>query len=227
LSDDDLRFALVVSTSGSVMNEVLKNEFFRSRVQLVVTDHEGTAHDHAVAHGVNVHAIPESDADRFCQSLLSLCSRYGIDYVFSFYTQFFSPEFRAAYRDRVLNFHPSLLPAFKGLDGFEATIEYPARFAGNTVELIAEVMDEGKIVMQTTCPVDPTTSTERTRHRVFVQQCQALIQTAHWLQEGRITTEGRRVVVAGARFDDPSFSPALDSDDARGWLPPNPYADQP
>ncbi len=208
------------------MNEVLKNDFFRSRVQLVVTDRASIAHDHAVAHGVSVHTVPEPDPERFCGQLLALCSQYAIDYVFSFYTQFFSPEFRDAYRDRILNFHPSLLPAFKGLDGFGDTIEYPARFAGNTVELIAEVMDQGKIVMQTICPVDPAIPTEHTRHQVFVQQCQALIQTAHWLQEGRITTEGRRVVVAGARFDNPSFSPALDSDDARDWLPPNPYADQ-
>lgn len=227
MSLPDLRFALVVSTAGSVMNEVLKNDFFRSRVQLVVTDREGIAHQKARDHGVTALAVPESDPDRFCEQLLLLCSQHRVDYVFSFYTEFFSAEFREAYRDRIFNFHPSLLPSFKGLDGFGATIEYPARFAGNTVELIAEVMDEGKIVMQTACPVDLARPIEHTRHQVFVQQCRALIQTAHWVQEGRLVIDDRRVDVVGARFNDPSYSPALDSDDARHWQPPDPYADQP
>jgi hypothetical protein len=55
-----------------------------------------------------------------------------------------------------------------------------------------------------------------------VQQCQALIQVAHWFQEGRISTDGRRVIVAGARYDGPSFSPALEHPDAVGCDPPNP-----
>ncbi|MCI4351753.1 MAG: DegT/DnrJ/EryC1/StrS family aminotransferase, partial [Thermoplasmata archaeon] len=113
--------------------------------------------------------------------------------------------------------------AFKGADGFGDTIAYPARFAGNTVEFIGDVMDEGKIIMQTAFPVDERAPVAHTRHQVFVQQCQALIQVAHWLQEGRVCVDGRRVIVAGARFDHPSFSPAIDSSDARGWRPPCPF----
>ena len=147
----------------------------------------------------------------------------AIDYVFSFYTSFFSADFREAYRDRILNFHPSLLPAFKGMDGFGDTVRYPARFAGNTVEFIADVMDEGKIVMQTACPVDPGAPTELIRHQVFVQQCKALLQVARWLQEGRIEVEGHRVNVTGATYGCASFSPALDNDEIAQWCPPDPY----
>jgi folate-dependent phosphoribosylglycinamide formyltransferase PurN len=64
---------------------------------------------------------------------------------------------------------------------------YPARFAGNTVEFIADMMDKGKILMQTACPVAQNAPVEHTRHRIFVHQCRALIQVAHWLQQGRMT----------------------------------------
>jgi len=216
---------MVISTAGSVMNEVLKNAFFRARVRVVVVDHEGPADELARAYGIPTVIIIEEDRDRFCDKLLSLFGQHAIDYVFSFYTSFYSEDFRSAFQDRILNFHPSLLPAFKGMDGFGDTVTYPARFAGNTVEFIADVMDEGKIIMQTVCAIDPNSPIEQTRHQVFVQQCKALLQSAHWLQEGRISVEGRRVDVNGASFDCASFSPALDRDDIASWEPPNPYAE--
>jgi len=223
MNDRPLRFGMVVSTVGSAMNEVLKNDFFRERVHRVVVDHDGPARQKADHHGVPTTVLAEPDVFVFCDGLQRIFETDQIDYVFSFYTSFFSPEFRKAYEDRILNFHPSLLPAFKGMDGFGDTLRYQARFAGNTVELIADVMDEGKIVMQTVCPVDPGAGTELTRHQVFVQQCRALLQTARWLQEGRVTINGHTVRIEGARYDCPSFSPALDSPDAATWTPPDPY----
>ena len=141
----------------------------------------------------------------------------------SYYEQFYSEPFRA-FRDRIVNFHPSLLPAFKGADGFGDTVAYPARFAGNTVELVAEVMDEGKIVMQSVCPVDANAPVAQTRHRVFAQQCKALIQVARWFQDGRVYVDGHRVTIGDASFDDEEFSPALDDAEAIRWTPPDPDA---
>ena len=224
-AESALRFGIVVSTAGSVMNEVLKNEFFRSRVQLVVVDRHGPAYEKALDHGLPAKVVSEPHADRFCDELLALFRAYAIDYVFSFYTEFFSADFRKEFEDRILNFHPSLLPSFKGADGFGDTLAYHSRFAGNTVELIADVMDEGKIVMQTVCAVDTGVPAEMTRHTVFVHQCRALLQSARWLQEGRITVDGHQVTVAGARFDDGPFSPALDCPEVMAWEPPDPFAD--
>jgi phosphoribosylglycinamide formyltransferase-1 len=188
-----------------------------------VLDRSGPAHDNAVRHGIPTTIVPNVAVDQFCLELLKLFDEKGIDYVFSFYTDFYSAEFREVYQDRILNFHPSLLPAFKGMDGFGDTVRYPARFVGNTVELIADVMDEGKIVMQTACAFDPGAPVVHTRHQVFVQQCKALLQVARWLQEGRIKVEGRRVDVIGARYDCASFSPALENGEIVQWSPPDPY----
>jgi folate-dependent phosphoribosylglycinamide formyltransferase PurN len=152
----DLRFGMVISTDGSVMNEVLKDPFFRTRVHLVVVEHAGPAYEKSCDRGLPTMIVEDDDADQFCNKVLKLFAQRDIDYVFSFYTKFYSATFRSAFSDRILNFHPSLLPAFKGMDGFGDTVTYPARFAGNTVELIADVMDEGKIIMQTVCPINVT-----------------------------------------------------------------------
>ena len=92
----------------------------------------------------------------FCEHLLAYLQQNEIDYIFSYYTNFYSQKLRDAYQDRIINFHPSLLPAFKGLDGFGDTVAYFSRFTGNTVEFIDQAMDEGKIIMQTACPLDTT-----------------------------------------------------------------------
>ena len=214
MSRRDPRFAVVASTAGSVMNEVLKNDYFRSKVHSVVVDRDCAAIEKMRSHGVRTEAFMEVDEATFCRRLLAYLLENEIDYVFSYYTNFYAEPLRDAFRDRIVNFHPSLLPAFKGNDAFDDNVGYHARYVGNTVEFIAEVMDEGKIVMQTACPLDMNKPVEATRHRVFVQQCQALLQVAKWLDEGRISVHGRRVDVKGVKFDDLEFSPALDFKDA-------------
>jgi len=214
MSGRALRIAIVASTAGSVMNRVLESGFFRRLVHSVVVDRPCAALEKAQAHDVPTEQLLEEDSDRFCERLLDYLTRHEIDYIFSYYTKFYSPPLRDAYRDRIVNFHPSLLPAFKGMDGFGDTVAYHAKFVGNTVEFIDQAMDEGKIIMQTVCPLDVTIPIEQVRHRVFVQQCQALLQVARWLSEDRIMVEGRRVTVAGAKFDTPAFSPALDFQEA-------------
>ena len=60
----------------------------------------------------------EMDQDGFCNRLLAYLDMNEIDYVISYYTNFYSKQLRDAYLDRILNVHPSILPAFKGMDGF-------------------------------------------------------------------------------------------------------------
>jgi len=219
---NNVRAVLVASTAGSVMNEVLKNDFFRGLVQAVVVDRECPALEKAQAHGLRTESFIEDDNEPFCDRLLDFLRAEAIDYVFSYYTRFYTKRLRDAYQDRIFNFHPSLLPAFKGMDGFGDTVAYQAKFVGNTVEFIDQAMDEGKIIMQTACPLDTNVPLHEVRHRLFVQQCKALLQVARWLSEGRISVDGRKVMIANATFDEGLFSPALDFGNAIELSPPIP-----
>ena len=223
MSSSRLSVVIVASTAGSVMNEVLKNDFFRGLVQAVVVDRECPALEKAQAHGLRTESFIEDDNGRFCDRLLGFLRAEEIDYVFSYYTRFYTKRLRDAYQDRIVNFHPSLLPAFKGMDGFGDNVAYHARFVGNTVEFIDQAMDEGKIIMQTACPLDTNVPLHEVRHRLFVQQCKALLQVARWLSEGRISVDGRKVMIANATFDEGLFSPALDFGNAIELSPPIPH----
>lgn len=216
------RCVVTASSGGAVVNECLKYPAFKSLIHSMVCDQMCGAVDRARAHGVPVEVFSEPDAEKFCDRLLDHLRSHDIDYVFSFYTKFYSRRIRRAYADRLVNLHPSLLPAFKGNDAWEYVQAYGVRFAGSTVEFIHERMDEGKIILQAVCPWDARYRAQFTRHRVFVQQCKSLLQVAHWLAEGRISTDGCRVTVRDAQFDSLEFSPALDCPDAVAFTCPAP-----
>ena len=204
------------------MDACLGNAFFRSLIHSVVCDRPCGASEKAQAHGLPIVVHAEPDSDNFCAWLGEYVEQHQIDYVFSFYTSFYSEAFRKAYPDRIINLHPSLLPAFKGNDAWIYVEAYGVRFAGSTVEFIYERMDEGKIILQTVCPWDVNLPADYTRHRLFVQQCQSLLQVARWLCEERVSTDGCRVLIQNASFDSLAFSPALDYPEAIQFSCPAP-----
>jgi phosphoribosylglycinamide formyltransferase 1 len=204
------KFVFVVSTSGSVMNCVLADPFLRKMVHSVVTDQANGAIEKARAWGIPGVLFAEDTPNVFCGRLAEYMQQHDIEYVISFYTQFYSKEFREAYRDRIINFHPSLLPAFKGMDGFGDGMAYHAKLIGTTVEFIKDIMDEGKIIMQTACAVDPNLSPAAMRHRIFEQQCKSLLQVVKWLTDDRVKITGDHVMVVGTEYHDLEFVPALE-----------------
>lgn len=208
------RFIFVVSTSGSVMNRVLESSFLRGLVHSVVADQSCEGITKACAWGLPATVFEEPSPEPFCSWLKLYMERHGVDYIISFYTKFYSDSFREAYRDRIINFHPSLLPAFKGMDGFGDGLAYHCKIIGTTVEFIKDVMDEGKIIMQTACTVNPHLDPAAMRHRIFVQQCKTLLQVVKWLIEDRVRVDGDKVTIAGASYHDAEFSPALEFHEA-------------
>jgi len=208
------RCALVASTGGSVMNVLLQRPAFARHVVGVVSDRDCGAVLVGRRHGVPVELLPERSAAAFCERLLAWLQAHDVEWVISFYTRLFVGPLLAAYRDRILNLHPSLLPSFKGLHPFEDALAAGVRFLGTTIHLVDERMDEGKIVLQTVVPLDPERDPADVRHVLFEHQCRSLLQVVRWLADGRLVVDGPRVRVRGARYDDPAFSPALDDPEA-------------
>ena len=220
MSTQELKCAIVASTGGSVMDELLKNPFFKSQIFAVISDRDCPAIDKAQRHGINVEIIRERSKETFCDSLLDYLASHQIDYVISFFTKLFVGDLLDHYQDRIINLHPSLLPAFRGLNGFDDTVNYGARYIGSTIHFVDREMDRGKIIIQTVAPLDPDQACAVLRHRIFQQQCQSLLQVVKWLVDGRIEVQGNQVTVKDATFVDYEFSPNLDFEDAMGLKVP-------
>jgi phosphoribosylglycinamide formyltransferase-1 len=111
-----------------------------------------------------------------------------------------------AFPDRVMNVHPALLPAFKGLHAQRQALEYGVRIAGATVHFVDEETDHGPIILQGAVAVSPEDTEERLRARILEVEHVIYPAAVQLFAEGRVTIVGRRVLVRGPR---PPLPPPL------------------
>jgi phosphoribosylglycinamide formyltransferase-1 len=112
------------------------------------------------------------------------------------YMRIISPAFVAAFPNRILNVHPSLLPAFPGLEAQRQALEYGAKVAGCTVHFVDEAVDHGVIVLQKTVPVQDEDTVESLSARILEQEHVAYAEGIARVLSGRYRVEGRRYVAA-------------------------------
>lgn len=103
-----------------------------------------------------------------------------------------SPAFVRAFPDRILNIHPSLLPAFPGLGAQQQAIDYGVAISGCTVHLVDEELDHGAVLLQRSVPVHPSDTAEILSARILEQEHQAYPEAIARLLSGRYTLAGRR-----------------------------------
>ena len=105
-----------------------------------------------------------------------------------------TPAFTAHYAGRMLNIHPSLLPAFTGLHTHERAIEMGCKFAGATVHFVTAELDHGAIVAQALVPVLPDDDAKTLAARVLKQEHRMYPAAVRWFVQGRLVVEGERVL---------------------------------
>ncbi len=104
-----------------------------------------------------------------------------------------TPGFIAAWPDALINIHPSLLPAFRGLDTHARALEAGVKVHGCTVHLVRPALDEGPIIAQAPVPVLDDDTEETLSARVLAQEHRLLPQAVRWFAQGRLRVEGLRV----------------------------------
>jgi phosphoribosylglycinamide formyltransferase-1 len=117
------------------------------------------------------------------------------------YMRLLSPEFVRAFRNRILNIHPSLLPAFPGLDAQKQALDYGAKVTGCTVHFVDEHLDHGPIVLQKAVPVLEGDDEHTLSARILEQEHIAYTEGIRLVLSGEVEIQGRRVVRGGARAD--------------------------
>ena len=120
---------------------------------------------------------------------------HGVDLVIlAGYMRLLSPEFIAAFRDRILNIHPSLLPAFPGLDAQTQAWEYGVKVAGCTVHLVDEQLDHGAILLQRAVQVEESWDAHELADRILAEEHVAYSEAIGRFASGQWQIEGRRFV---------------------------------
>lgn len=132
----------------------------------------------------------EHDAD-----MIACLREHRVDLVcLAGYMRLLSPGFIAAFPNRILNIHPSLLPAFPGLDAQQQAFDYGAKIAGCTVHFVDEHLDHGPIVLQRAIPVLECDDAHSLAERILVEEHIAYSEAIARVAGGQYEIQGRRYV---------------------------------
>jgi phosphoribosylglycinamide formyltransferase-1 len=131
-----------------------------------------------------------------CDAEIIACLKaHGVELVcLAGYMRLLSPEFVAAFPNRILNIHPSLLPAFPGLEAQEQAFEYGVKVAGCTVHFVDEHLDHGAIVLQRAIAVLDQDDAHSLAERILVEEHLAYSEAIRRVASGEYELRGRRYV---------------------------------
>jgi phosphoribosylglycinamide formyltransferase 1 len=201
-----LRIGVLASGRGSNLQAILdatREPSYPARVAVVISDREkATALDRARQAGLPaVFMNPKDFGDRSAyDAALSaeLAARQVGLVCLAGFMRLLGPTFVAAWAGRILNIHPSLLPAFPGLAPQRQALEHGVRVAGATVHLVDEGVDSGPIVLQEAVPVEPDDTEATLSARILTTEHRLYPQAIRLFAEGRLQIIGRRIVIRPA-----------------------------
>ncbi|MBX5481180.1 MAG: phosphoribosylglycinamide formyltransferase [Myxococcaceae bacterium] len=206
------RLGVLVSGSGSNLQALIDacaQPDYPAELAVVISN-VPTAFALERARRANVSAVAldhKSFADReaFDAELVAALRAHRVDVVcLAGFMRLVGKSFLDAFPQRVLNIHPSLLPAFPGLHGPRQAVKHGAKVAGCTVHFVDAGLDSGPIIAQAAVPVLPEDTEETLAARILIQEHQLYPLAVRWLCEGRIEIRDRTVHVRGG-------APAIDA----------------
>jgi len=115
--------------------------------------------------------------------------------VFAGYMRLVDPAFISRFENRMINVHPSLLPAFAGADGVRDALEYGVKITGATVHFVTEVMDTGPIILQKSFEIRDGEGEELVRARMHEVEHQIMPEAIRLISEGKVSIHGRKTKV--------------------------------
>ncbi len=196
------RIGILLSGRGSnfeaLAESVAAGRIPGAEIAVVISNREGAPGiDRARARGIEARVLPSKGLQReeYDRQVVAVLREKQVDLVcLAGYMRLLSPYFIAAYPNRILNVHPSLLPAFPGLEAQRQALEYGVRLSGCTVHFVDENLDAGPIIAQAVVPVRDSDSTDTLAARILNEEHRVYSQAVRVVLEGRFRIEGRRVI---------------------------------
>lgn len=202
---DKLKIGVLGSGKGSnflAIQNAIEQGKLSAEVRVVLSDVENAGIlDYARRKGLNAVFVPpgkfrtkfEPAAEQKCVDILR---EAGVELVvLAGFMRMLKNTFLSAFESRVINIHPSLLPAFAGLEAWRQAFDYGVRYTGCSVHYVTSEMDAGPIIAQAVVPVLPDDTPEKLHARIQTEEHRIYPQAIQWIAEGKLTTSGRRVLV--------------------------------
>jgi phosphoribosylglycinamide formyltransferase-1 len=196
------RIGVLLSGRGSnfeaLADSVSAGHIPNAEIALVLSNREGAPGiERAQARGLETRVIPSKGLEReaYDRQVVASLREAHVDLVcLAGYMRLLSPYFVAAFPQRILNIHPSLLPSFPGLESQRQALEYGVKFAGCTVHFVDENLDAGPIVLQSVVTVEDADTEETLSARILKEEHRIYSEAVKIVLGGNYKIAGRRVL---------------------------------
>lgn len=148
--------------------------------------------------GIHAVVIPSKGVDReaYDRLLIEELQKYQVDLIcLAGYMRVLSATFVRQFQNRILNIHPSLLPAFPGLDAQHQALAYGVKVSGCTVHFVDEYLDAGPVILQAVVPVQDNDTEETLSSRILQEEHRIYSEAIRIVLGGNYRIEGRRVIL--------------------------------
>jgi phosphoribosylglycinamide formyltransferase-1 len=208
-----LRVGVLISGRGSNLQALLDaaaDPAYPAEIVVVISNRADAAGlGRAAKAGIARRAIEHSSRAAFAAAADAVLRQSGTELVaLAGFMRILDDGFVAAWRDRLVNIHPSLLPAFRGLHPQRQALAAGVRFSGCTVHFVRPEVDTGPIIAQAAVPVRPDDDEASLADRILAAEHRLYPLAVRLFAEGRLRVDGNRVAVAGAAAPDAAlFNP--------------------
>jgi len=169
-----------------------------AEISIVISNREDAAGlQRAAERRIPARVIPSKGVEReaYDRLVVAALNEARVDLVcLAGFMRLLSPFFVAAFRGRILNIHPSLLPSFPGLESQRQALDYGVKFSGCTVHFVDENLDAGPIVKQAIVPIEPGDTDESLAARILSEEHRIYTEAVRLVLSGKFRIEGRRVL---------------------------------
>jgi len=209
-----IRIGVLVSGRGSNLQAIIDNieqGQLAAEIAVVISD-QADAYSLERARKHNIPAVHVSakgfkgKRDAYDALLVQELQKRGVELVcLAGFMRIITPVLIAAFPHRILNIHPSLLPAFPGLHVQKKALDHGVKFSGCTVHFVDEGMDTGPIIIQAVVPILDNDTDESLSARILQQEHKIYSRAIQLFGEGRLKVESNRVSVIGGLTESNAF----------------------
>ncbi len=214
-----LQIGILISGRGTNLQALIdacREPEFPARIALVLSNNaEAPGLARATDANIPARVVDHrdfGDRDVYDEAVGAALEEAGVELVcLAGFMRLLSESFVSRWRDRIINVHPSLLPAFKGLNVHERVLAVGVRFSGCTVHFVRPEMDDGPVIVQSVVPVTPDDTPETLAARVLVTEHRCYPLTVRLIAEGRVRVRNERVLIEGGKLTEGvMINPAID-----------------
>ncbi len=211
-----LKIGVLVSGRGSNLQaliEGIEQGKLQAKIEKVISDNPyAYALERCKKHGIPYAVVKRKDFKKkedFEKELIDILGKVEL-VVLAGFMRILSPFFLSHFPQRVINIHPSLIPAFQGLEAQGRAVEFGVKFSGCTVHLVNEDVDAGPVIVQAVVPLFPSDNSNTLAERILKYEHRILPQSVQWFAEGRVKIKDRHVLIEGAKYGTLPVNPELE-----------------